>query len=132
MNNQENSDEATSGTDGSESSDESSIEISEEIENDIWRDLQLTKEIQKIERKYSSGSLNGNILDSPLDLTPPPIKSLADLRNNFSSLSLAGPCPDCENADAKIERLKGFLLATGRQLHNNLFRSNEEVSSEMG
>ena len=103
-----NSDGEINSDEASDSDSETEIEISDEIENDIWRDFQLTKEIQKIERKYSSGSLNGNVLDSPLDLTPPPIKSLADLRNNFSSLSLAGPCPDCENSEAKIERLKGM------------------------
>ena len=35
--------------------DSDELEISEETENDIWRDLQLSKEMHKIERKYSSG-----------------------------------------------------------------------------
>lgn len=43
-------------------------------------------------------------MESPIEMTPPPIKSLQDLRNNFSNLSLAGPCPDCESMERKMEK----------------------------
>ena len=74
--------------------------LSSSTENAIWDDLQ--------QNEQNSDFIVGSY--SPTRLTPPPVRSLSELRNMYSQLSLPGPCADCENNYAIIGKLRGTTI----------------------
>ena len=98
--------------------DDDSSSLSSSTENAIWEDLQVntasTKVLASVQHfqsgSPSSFSMGGEY--SPITTTPPPVRSLADLRNMFSTLSFAAPCADWRVSEicSAVHYYHGFFL----------------------